>query len=1594
MSRKAIVSFLWESFNGALEAFLRSRPGTVVIVPRYLLTRQLEPMLDRCACRLVVLDEINDPAGQRAFNERTEQLLGECREYFGSADWLERTRQWGVEETSLGAVIDGQLRVEMPAQAAVIYHLEAAHSQYEIQLFVTSEDVSLLPNTATQWCKARGIPSLHVLHGVALSLPYTVHRRLWADMLALFGERSLESCLDAGIDANRCRITGNPAWDHYPSLRERRSEMREGLFTNHRLDPKLPIVTFATTWAANLSAKLSEKMFGLSLSWFFAAVAELKAGGMDINAVVKGRTVNFNLGEERIAEIAAGHGLGMADYLYATGKADEWVIGSDILIGLDSNILVEAILVETPVINIVNDGGLRLGPSFEANAGIVETEPAGLATAILNLLGDVTHRDALKAAMRQAAPRYNHGADGLAGQRVATLMAEMAKSSEVVGQPMQGNAVGTVPPAIVQNGPYLWQTYLDIDHLEVEGYHNVVRKPLIDALLTRAPRVVLEIGCGEGKTGEYLKSLYPGVRVIGFEPNQKAAGRAQAVLDQVFVELYDVKHLAEAGVEKGTIDTVIVADVLEHMYNPWGAIADLKPYLSEDALVIASIPNIRNLLVMEDLAQGQWRYEAYGLLDITHVRFFTRSEIFRFFQETGYTVQDCVNALDARLLPFYRENQRDKPFRLELKKMILKDVTPDEFRDLCTLQFYVSATPGVTAREATTVDADYLAWLAARRLSDGEARQFDLAISSWEKQPLFHFVVWAYNAVEAGLARTLGEIGQQLWGHCRVTVLTNRACPEELELGEKFSWVVCGESLAQAVNALQGFSEEEWLIFVRAGDGLESHASLLAARAINRFPNWRMIYADEDRLSEAGEPANPIFKPDWNPGLLMSTPYMGDFLMVRADVFTALGGLRDEPGGEFYDLALRLADSAKEAIGHLPYLLFHRRSGATEAEATVQKDAACLAVLRRHLAEQGRGADVQAGKVPLTYRIHHRLDVTAPVSILIAARDNLESLQRCLETVVDVTHYRNFEILIGDCRGEDAGYQTYLEGLEALGGDQLRVLRLDARGSLQAVHNLLATQARGEWLIFLYFDSVPLDADWLEEMVRLASAEGCTALAPRLLLPDGTLRAGGQILGCNLGAESPFGGLKIDDPGYAARAFVVQDFSALPGGCLMVRADHFAALGGFDEALADDGIAVAEFGIRVRQDGGRQMWTPHVNVLSPGKAATLGWRQELDGTDGVRRQKQIAIEHLYEKDLAGLANDPAYNPNLSLREPFAVESARELNWNILDWHPLPRIAVHYADTSGCGHYRMIAPARALSKGGVAQAWSSCTYFTNPELARVQFDSVILQRPFNERHKPAIQTYRKYSNAFLVYELDDLLTNLPVKSAHYKEISADLIANFKEGVGYCDRFVVSTEYLKEAFRDLHDDIVVVPNFIDWELWKDCRSLRHTANKPRVGWVGGIGHSGDLEILNDVVSELADEVDWVFMGMCLDSFRPYVKEIVSGVEFLKYPARMAGLHLDLALAPLEYHPFNEGKSNLRLMEYGVLGIPVICTDILPYQGDFPVCRVKNTKEAWIAAIREHIADPAELARRGDVLNRYIMENCLLHNNLGIWVNAWNR
>ncbi|MBV8465700.1 MAG: glycosyltransferase, partial [Burkholderiales bacterium] len=589
-----------------------------------------------------------------------------------------------------------------------------------------------------------------------------------------------------------------------------------------------------------------------------------------------------------------------------------------------------------------------------------------------------------------------------------------------------------------------------------------------------------------------------------------------------------------------------------------------------------------------------------------------------------------------------------------------------------------------------------------------------------------------------------------------------------------------------------------------------------------------------------------------------------------------------------------------------------------------------------------------------------------------------------------------FEILIVDNGSVDAETNAFLQGLDALGDPRLKVFRFLDRVGLPSLYNLLAAEAAGKYLILMHFDCTPLDPAWLDTLVGELHRPGVGLVAPRLLDGQGKIRGGGAILGVDGGYAPAFAGLSHDDPGPWGRAHAAQSFSALTGGVWLVEREVFTALNGLQ---ADMGPAAeVDFCLRLGEAGYQALWTPYVSMLTDGAAWAVDWLGNGTPVPGDKigmDDPSKAVEPLLRRWLSRMSPDPAYNRNLSTYGvPFSVETRSVLQTPTLPWKPLPRVLVHPADTTGCGHYRILQPARALMDAGAAETIIGHHILQATDLVRVDADAVVFQRQLYEPQVRRMRQTREYYKPFMVFELDDLITNLPSKNLHRDTIPGDTGRWLREACSLCDRFVVSTEPLKRAMKDYNDDIRVVPNLIDAKVWGALQAAPTEAGKPRVGWAGGISHTGDLDLIADVVKELAGEVDWVFLGMCPDSLRPYVAEFHPGVPIDKYPAKLASLNLDLAVAPLEFNAFNEAKSNLKLLEYGALGYPVICTDIVPYQCGLPVTLVKNRFRDWVGAIREHLSDRNELRRRGDLLKRSVYDGWTMDQHIATWLSAWTR
>jgi SAM-dependent methyltransferase len=168
-----------------------------------------------------------------------------------------------------------------------------------------------------------------------------------------------------------------------------------------------------------------------------------------------------------------------------------------------------------------------------------------------------------------------------------------------------------------------------------EGYYENDRPDMLP-LLPAGTRRVLELGCGEGRFGVLVKNSR-GAEYWAIEFQPEVAARAEGRLDHVLVGDAD-QHIPD--LPDGYFDAIVANDVLEHLTYPWVTLEKLKPKLSPQGVVVASIPNIRHLPALATIvfARDFPQYDE-GIFDRTHLRFFTKKSIKRMFDQAGYDLR-------------------------------------------------------------------------------------------------------------------------------------------------------------------------------------------------------------------------------------------------------------------------------------------------------------------------------------------------------------------------------------------------------------------------------------------------------------------------------------------------------------------------------------------------------------------------------------------------------------------------------------------------------------------------------------------------------------------------------------------------------------------------------------------------------------------------------------------------------------------------------------------------------------------------------------------------------------------------------------------
>ena len=471
--------------------------------------------------------------------------------------------------------------------------------------------------------------------------------------------------------------------------------------------------------------------------------------------------------------------------------------------------------------------------------------------------------------------------------------------------------------------------------------------------------------------------------------------------------------------------------------------------------------------------------------------------------------------------------------------------------------------------------------------------------------------------------------------------------PETEKNTQSFVSGLCGKD--HRVKVVTGSAEEpaaqmailaqaakgEFLLFAADAGNLTTNALTEFAQYANNHPDCDILYADEVVHLHRDHP-QPYFKPGWSPDALLSRNYIGNCFLVKTTLYNKIGGINTAfPFYYNYDLLLRASEKATN-IGHIAKVLheeeltrsFHKEQKQI-LEATLKRRSTPGEVIANSAAEG-------------VFFIDYSITKPGKVSIIIPTKDNVPMLRTTIESIIELTHYKDFEILLLNNNSTTPAFFDLVEEYKEKYASFFKRVDASFPFNFSKLINLGVAESTGEYILMLNNDLEILQADWLERMMGYAQLPHIGAVGVKLLFPDETIQHAGVVLGVGDGASHSFINFPKESDVYFNYIQSVNNCSAVTAACLMLRREVYREVNGMDEALPVEFNDV-DFCLKLTERGYYNVYIPSVELYHY-ESATRGHPFRSHAA-----WKQHEHDMTYFKNKWGelINNDPFYNPNLT-----------------------------------------------------------------------------------------------------------------------------------------------------------------------------------------------------------------------------------------------------------------------------------------------------------------------------------------------------------
>lgn len=529
------------------------------------------------------------------------------------------------------------------------------------------------------------------------------------------------------------------------------------------------------------------------------------------------------------------------------------------------------------------------------------------------------------------------------------------------------------------------------------------------------------------------------------------------------------------------------------------------------------------------------------------------------------------------------------------------------------------------------------------------------------KNVTFSILVPLYNTPERFLREMIESVTAQTYGKWELCLadgsddahdFVGRICQEYRQKDSriKYQKLAKNEGISGNTNECYKMATGNYIALFDHDDLLHPCVLFAYMQAICE-KDADYIYCDEATFK--GNSINHMitlhFKPDYAPDNLLANNYICHFSVFSRELLESGELFRSQfDGSQDHDMILRLTAKAKHIV-HIPRILYywrsHKGSVASSIDAKTYAIDAAKGAVADHLTKLGyRNFEIESTRAFATiFRIKYELTSRPLVSIIIPNKDHVDDLSRCVESIINLSTYDNYEIVIVENNSETAEIRTYYEEISR--HPRVQVVEYKGDFNYSKINNFGVQYAKGEYLLLLNNDTEVITPDWMEELLMYALRKDVGAVGAKLYYPDKTIQHAGIVIG--LGAHRTAGHTHYRIPeanvGYMGRLCYAQDVTAVTGACMMVSKVLYEELGGLDENFA---VALndVDFCLRVREKGLLNIFTPfaelyHYESKSRGS----------DKKDDKAVRYQMEADRFRVKWADALAKgDPYYNPNFSL----------------------------------------------------------------------------------------------------------------------------------------------------------------------------------------------------------------------------------------------------------------------------------------------------------------------------------------------------------